>query len=232
MHSYRKERSTMVWFWIALYGIIYTLATHISRLAHPWFLPLAMLGYLGAFLCSVVRSGWASQLGVCVPRGICQARFLPLLLLPIYNLVADRGGLCPITEILLMVSTCAVEELFFRGFLLRTLRRYGRVIAVVLSSAAFALVHIVNLAAGIAPGFVLAQVLCAFTVGICYGIAAIETGSLLWGYVAHLLTNVTASPTAQTPTPLLWLCIAAYGGYGLRLLHLYHKKEKKHEAIY
>ena len=232
MHSYRKERSTMVWFWIALYGIIYTLATHISRLAHPWFLPMAMLGYLGAFLCSVVRSGWASQLGVCVPRGICQARFLPLLFLPIYNLIADRGGLCPITEILLMVSTCAVEELFFRGFLLRTLRRYGRVIAVVLSSAAFALVHIVNLAAGIAPGFVLAQVLCAFTVGICYGIAAIETGSLLWGYVAHLLTNVTASPASQPPTPLLWLCIAAYGGYGLRLLHLYHKKEKNHEAIY
>ena len=232
MHSYRKERSTMFWLWIALYGIIYTLATHISRLAHPWFLPMAMLGYLGAFLCSVVRSGWASQLGVCVPRGICQARFLPLLFLPIYNLIADRGGLCPITEILLMVSTCAVEELFFRGFLLRTLRRYGRVIAVVLSSAAFALVHIVNLAAGIAPGFVLAQVLCAFTVGICYGIAAIETGSLLWGYVAHLLTNVTASPASQPPTPLLWLCIAAYGGYGLRLLYIYHKKEKKHEAIH
>lgn len=222
----------MFWLWIALYGIIYTLATHISRLAHPWFLPMAMLGYLGAFLCSVVRSGWASQLGVCVPRGICQARFLPLLFLPIYNLIADRGGLCPITEILLMVSTCAVEELFFRGFLLRTLRRYGRVIAVVLSSAAFALVHIVNLAAGIAPGFVLAQVLCAFTVGICYGIAAIETGSLLWGYVAHLLTNVTASPASQPPTPLLWLCIAAYGGYGLRLLYIYHKKEKKHEAIH
>lgn len=222
----------MVWFWIALYGIIYTLAMHNSRLVHPWFLPLAMLGYLGAFLCSVVRSGRASQLGVCVPRSICQARFLPLLLLPICNLVADRGYFFPITETLLMVSTCAVEELFFRGFLLRTLRRYGRVIAVVLSSAAFALVHIVNLAAGIPPGFVLAQVLCAFTVGICYGIAAIETGSLLWGYVAHLLTNVTAAPASQTPSPLLWFCIAAYGVYGIGLIYIQHTKEKNHEAIY
>ena len=232
MHFCGKERGTVVCFWLALYGIVYTLAAQISQLVHPWFLPLAMLGYLGALLCFIYRTGQAAQLGLCIPGGYRLTRLLPLLLVPIFNLAADRGGLCPITEILLMVSTCAVEELFFRGFLLRVLRRYGCVTAVVLSSAAFALVHLVNSGAEVPAGFVLAQVSCAFWVGICYGVVAMETGSLLWGYVAHLLTNVTASPAAQTPTLLLWLCIAAYGGYGLRLLYIYHKKEKNNEAIY
>lgn len=222
----------MVCFWIALYGIVYILADGASQLVFPWFLPVAMLCYLGALLCYTYRTGQRRLLGVCIPRDICRKKLLPLLLLPLYNLFADHGSFCSITEMLLMVSICAVEELFFRGFLLRTLRRFGCAIAVVLSSAAFALVHIANLAAGGALDFVLTQVLCAFAVGICYGAIAIESGSLLWGYVAHLLTNVTASTVSTTLSPLLWLCIVTYGGYGIGLIYIQHKKEKKHEALY
>ena len=222
----------MVCFWIALYGIVYTLADRALRLVCPWFLPLAMLCYLGALLCYIYRTGQRRLLGICIPRDICRKKLLPLLILPLYNLFADRGSFCSFTEMLLMVSTCAVEELFFRGFLLRTFRRFGCVIAVVLSSAAFALVHIANLAAGAPLDFVLTQVLCSFAVGICYGAIAIESGSLLLGYAAHLLTNVTASTASMAFSPLLWLCIAAYGGYGIGLIHIQHIKEKKHEVLY
>ena len=112
-----------------------------------------------------------------------------------------------------MLAVCATEELFFRGFLLRFLMRFGAVPAILLSSVVFALFHLVNLAAG-SVIYTLAQVLCAFAAGVCFAAAAALSGSLLPGFAAHLLSNITAAPAPADPAPLLWLCIALYCCYG------------------
>lgn len=217
----------MVFLWIALYGLVYTLAGLIPRQAHPWFQPLMMLCYLGLLLYRIFCTGLDAALGLCLPQRSRRRRLLPLLMLPCYHLFAEQSGFCMLPEMLLMVSTCAVEELFFRGFLLRTLRRYGTRPAVFISSAAFALCHMANLAAGAAPFDVLAQVLCAFFVGICYSVIALQTGSLLWGYAAHLLTNITAPTIPLAPSFRLWLCIAGYCVYGIFLYKSISEEEEK-----
>ena len=65
--------------------------------------------------------------------------------------------------------------------------------------------------------YTLAQVFCAFAVGICYGAVTVRFGSLIPCFLAHFLTNVTAAPASAGTAPWLWLCIAACGGFGICL---------------
>ena len=61
------------------------------------------------------------------------------------------------------------------------------------------------------------QVLCAFTVGICYGAVAIELESLYLCFLAHFLTNITATPVISGAVLWFLLCIVAYGCFGIYL---------------
>lgn len=206
----------MTLLWIASYGLVYALANCLPRGEYPWAVPLAMLGYSTALILWVFRTGQASRLGLSAPRHIRCFRFLPLLMLPVCNLLTAQTFSLSLPTFLLMLAVCAAEELFFRGFLLQFLMRFGAVPAIVLSSIVFALFHLVNLTAGSAA-YIWAQVLCAFAVGICFAAAAVLSGSLLPGFAAHFLSNITAAPVPSDPAPLLWLCIALYGCYGAAL---------------
>lgn len=202
--------------WIALYGLVYTLANCLPCDEYPWAVPLAMSGYSAALIFWVFRTGQARRLGLCVPRHIRCFRFLPLLMLPVCNCLTAKAFSLSLPTFLLMLAVCAAEELFFRGFLLRFLMRYGAIPAVLLSSIVFALFHLVNWTAGGAL-YTWAQVLCALSAGICFAAAAVRSGSLLPGFAAHLLSNITAASAPAEPSPLLWFCIVLYGCYGLVL---------------
>lgn len=219
----------MVLLWIILYGAAYTLATRLPREASPWLVSLVMLGYVGALLLWIFRTGKAHHLGLCVPRHINWIPYLPLLMLPVYNLFTSNDFPPELSRLLLMLAVCAAEELFFRGFLLRFLRKYGTLAAIILSSSVFALFHFCNLPGGGNLSVILPQVVCAFAAGVCYGSALEASKSLLPAFMAHFLTNITAGPTASAPTPLLWLCIAAYGCYGIMfyIQEIFNKKERQ-----
>lgn len=207
----------MVFLWIAGYGIVYALASRVPRQDCPWLLPFAMLGYACALFFWAFRTGSARRLRLRIPRQIRWSRFLPLLMLPAYNLLTVKDFPPGPSELLLMLAVCAVEELFFRGFLLCFLQKYGALTGIFLSSAVFALLHFANLASGAALSYLTAQVLCAFAAGLCYSAAAVQTDSLLPGFAAHFLTNITAGTAISQPTPLFWVCITLYGVYGLVL---------------
>lgn len=215
----------MTFLWIASYGLVYALASYLPREEYPWAVPLAMLGYSGALILWVFRTGQARRLGLSTPRNIRCIRFLPLLMLPVCNLLTAETISLSFPTFVLILAVCAAEELFFRGLLLRFLMRYGAIPAVLLSSLVFALFHLVNLIAGTAL-YTWAQVLCAFAAGVCFAAAAALSGSLLPGFAAHLLSNITAAPAPADPAPLLWLCIALYCCYGAVLCkHLSVNKE-------
>ena len=218
----RVEKRSMTFLWIAAYGLIYTLAACLSRDGSPWIVPLAMCGYSAALILWVFRAGQARRLGLCAPR--YPLRFLPLLMLPVCNCLTAKAFSLSLPTFLLMLAVCAAEELFFRGFLLRLLMRYGAIPAVLLSSIVFALFHLVNLTAG-SVLYTWAQVLCALTAGICFAAAAVLSGSLLPGFAAHFLSNITAAPSE--PAPLLWLCIVLYGCYGAVLCKQLSIKERQ-----
>lgn len=203
----------MTLLWIASYGLVYALANCLPRGEYPWAVPLAMFGYSASLILWVFHTGQARRLGLCVPRNFSCFHFLPLLMLPVCNCLTAKAVSLSLPTFLLMLAVCAAEELFFRGFLLRFLMRYGAIPAVLLSSTVFALLHLVNLTAGSAL-YTWAQVLCALTAGICFAAVTVLSGSLLPGFAAHFLSNITAAPVPSEPSPLLWLCIALYGCYG------------------
>ena len=110
---------------------------------------------------------------------------------PVQELVDSAGGL-RFVGLLLFVAVGApvVEELFFRGLLLRSLqRRVGNdTVAVVLSGALFAVAHVQAL-----PGGALALVLFSlFLLGAALAILAVRTGRLGPGIVAHSAFNAVS----------------------------------------
>lgn len=218
----------MVFLWLAGYGIVYALASRVPRQDDPWLLPCAMLGYACALFVWVYRTGEARRLRLRIPRQIRWIRFLPLLMLPAYNLLTVKDFPPGLSELLLMLAVCAVEELFFRGFLLCFFQKYGALTGIFLSSAVFALLHFANLASGAELSLLTAQVLCAFAAGLCYSAAAVQTDSLLPGFGAHFLTNITAGTALSQPIPLFWVCITLYGVYGMTLCKPTIKKKELH----
>ena len=73
------------------------------------------------------------------------------------------------------------EELLFRGVIMQSLRRYGDIFALVVSSALFALTH-QNMVQ--APN--------AFVVGMVFGYFTLRTGTLIVPIVMHLVNNTFA----------------------------------------
>lgn len=71
-----------------------------------------------------------------------------------------------------------VEELVYRGFVMRQLEKHGKMLAVVVSSILFGAMH-ANLP----------QSIFAFFVGLVLGYVAIEY-SLIWSIVLHILNNL------------------------------------------
>lgn len=210
----------MLFLWVAGYGLSYLLFSRLAQVTSQWVLSLAMLAYICALTGWIFHTGQHRALGLCPPRrmpGKEYGVFALLLLLPVCNLLA-AGAFAPrLPAAVLMLAVCAAEEIFFRGFLLRFLMQYGTRSAIIISSLAFALFHWVNLLGGSGFSYTLAQVFCAFAVGICYGAVTVRFGSLIPCFLAHFLTNVTAAPASAGTAPWLWLCIAACGGFGICL---------------
>lgn len=202
----------MIFFWIALYGLTFTLSV-----GHPWLSALAMGLYLVFLILWILRTGQSHSIGICIPWSMGVRDYpelLPLLILPAYNLLT--GALPDLPTALLMLSVSAVEEIFFRGFLLHFFLRWGKRRGILLTAAIFALFHGVNIFHGGAPAHIAMQILCAAMVGVCYGAVAVKWGSLLPVMCAHALTNITGAGSMAASTGLL-LCIAAYGLYGIWL---------------
>ena len=210
----------MVFLWIAAYGLVYLLASRLPQATHPWIVPLAMTGYAAALIGWIFHTGRSHFLGLCAIRRMPPAvypKVLLLLMLPVCNLLTAQRFSPDLPAVFLMLSVCAVEEIFFRGFLLRSLMKWGSLPAIVLSSGIFALFHLVNLIGGSDFDYLWLQVLCAFTVGICYGAVAIELESLYLCFLAHFLTNITATPVISGAVLWFLLCIVAYGCFGIYL---------------
>ena len=139
-----------------------------------------------------------------------------MLLLPACNLLS---GLPEVGLPMVYAALAAVaEECFFRGFVFTALKKRGKYKAAILSSLAFALLHLVNLAN--APiDYTLLQTAAAFFVGFALSGLLWKTKKLTPCILCHLLINLTGSDTLS---PLgLWLtiaCIFLYALFGMLLL--------------
>jgi membrane protease YdiL (CAAX protease family) len=169
------------------------------------------------------RRGWLIAVPLAVPA---------VLPLAFGAGVADRPAWVFVVGALSTATVAFGEEAMFRGVVLRLLLRRGIAAAVVGSSAAFALMHLVNLAGGGHPVEVGAQVLMTFGMGIGFAAVALVTGTIWPLVVVHLALDyanaVQAAVAAASGTGLaddlvngginvlLGVLWAAYGGWLLR----------------
>ena len=207
----------MLFFWILLYGLLYSAAEAATPMAGnwPWLTPLAMLGYILILLSRVVYTKQRKNMGLT--RVHLSAKtdcfyLIPLLILPLLNL-SGRTFWNPPHYILLMFSVCFAEELLFRGYLLSVLVRCHGKWGIFLSSLVFSLLHCVNLLSGTSLTYVLAQMLLAFFIGVYYSLIRIYFKSLYPCIAAHFLTNITAYSSSTIPGHYL-LLTAVLGCFG------------------
>ena len=78
----------------------------------------------------------------------------------------------------LCLLPAVVEELFFRGLILKGLMPMGKGVAVVASAFLFSLFH-----------FSLEQTVYQFALGIIFALVVLKTGNLLYGMILHFLNN-------------------------------------------
>lgn len=208
----------MEFVWVCFYHLTYLAAGSVPlpQRAERIVLSAAMAVYLSILLIWLFRSGRAQRIRICRirrNRKHTAAAALALLLFPVCNILTSAYLETDLLTVLLIFSTCAVEEIFFRGFLLQYLKRYGITCAVILSSIIFALYHLSSSAAwdGVSVSL---QILSAFAAGMCYAVSLFLLDSILPGILAHFLTNLTAAPTATVAVDWIIWCICI----GLSLL--------------
>ena len=203
----------MEFIWIYLYYLSYQIAGKLALTISDdrWCLPLTMFTYTGMLLGWVFHSGNADKFCLhwkCLNKQ-CLWHVVPaMLVFPAYNLLTNPYLQTDIASILLIVSMCTAEEVFFRGFLFQNLRKYNVKVAVLISSIVFALYHFGNLLI-LDVAAVWFQVMSAFAAGMCYAFFLVLTDSLPICIFAHCLTNLTAAPsnTVDFNPELLVVCI-------------------------
>lgn len=105
--------------------------------------------------------------------------------LPIYKLFGTTAAAYAMAGYGVLIAP-VIEELFFRGFLFPVLARRGGVpAAVLLTSLAFMLIHVSQLAGAWLPLLIL------FFVGMAFTLARVWTGSVAVPYLMHVGYNAT-----------------------------------------
>ena len=113
---------------------------------------------------------------------ILQQRLSPVFELKSQDFGTPQGILGFVISFL--TTACApalIEEFFFRGAILGSLRKFGDSFAIFTSAILFGLVH-----------GNLIQIPFAFTVGLLLGFAVVKTGSIWTGVLIHFLNNFLA----------------------------------------
>ncbi len=132
------------------------------------------------------------------------------------------AALPPRSTILFRQMFSTLEEVAFRGvFLTMLLQKYSPGKAIVISAAAFGIMHLGSLSLGIPTVLVVAQMIWAFAFGIFYAYLFIKSGSLLPPMVMHWLSNVFAETLTASWEAAPLVERAFYGvvfGYGLAAL--------------
>jgi uncharacterized protein len=203
---------------VLAYGIVFTVLLHHSKLTYRE-------------LFHENPSSWHATLGSFAPPILLLTPGLlmgmNLLLTVVFRFLAGgdwdwtrgssddffAGGL-GVTVLVCLIAPM-VEEMLFRGIILRSfLRQYPPGTAIVHSAAVFGLAHLNAY-----------QFVVAFGIGLIVGKLYERTRSLLPGILVHACYNTAVVVVASRDTPLLdspaswWLGATASGGFGAWLLY-------------
>lgn len=208
---YRNSPILFAVLWIVAYCVLMSVGDMLSDtlgVQKSVTLPVALLlsGVLFAFL---AKNRLCAANGLCRPS-VGSARgalfYIPLAVLPLFNLLCGIAPTLPFAEILLYVLTMLavgfLEEVIFRGLLFNAMRRETPRAAVIVSSITFGFGHIVNLINGSGVDLLsnLLQVLYATCAGFMFVMLYLRTESLIACILAHGIFNATSAFSAPPPS--------------------------------
>jgi membrane protease YdiL (CAAX protease family) len=98
--------------------------------------------------------------------------------------------------------------------------------AVLLSSAVFAIFHLVNLIGQTDGLLILYTVVFAFSAGVLYASVTLYFNSLVPAVLGHYITNLSASGQNERPSLLFIICIAVCFAWGIALCPLCNRTMK------
>jgi len=222
---YQKNKLNFALVWIGLYVVLLSLADGISEglgmekiITAP--LCLGMTAYLWAWIC---RNGLSEKYGLCRFRGNGREYlyFLPLMVICSVNLWQGvRMNMSAAETALYVVSMLCVgflEEVIFRGFLLRALQEQGVKRAILISGLTFGIGHVVNLLNGAEFLPTMLQIGYASAIGLLFVIIFVKGGSLWPCIIAHSVVNsLSAVAVENTAAADIWIAIvlmAVSGAY-------------------
>lgn len=174
----------------------------------------------------VSRLGWWQEIGFRkLERYGSLVLFLPALALPLGNLtfgIAAMPGSALAASAVLALTSGFVEEVVFRGLMLRAFLPQGEWKAALVTAALFGFTHIANVAAGYDALYVVVQICYALAIGFGFGAMAIK-GRAIWPLIlAHSLGNFIALiNNGQIGTQFFLVSLAyivLFAGYGLYLM--------------
>lgn len=93
-----------------------------------------------------------------------------------------------------------IEEIVYRGFILKLISPYGKTVSIVISAFIFGFMH-----------GNLSQFATAFATGLVYSAVAVKTGSILPTIVMHMLNNSVNFIAIVGEDYSLDICLTAYG---------------------
>ena len=160
--------------------------------------------------------------GLTKKYGLCKAAypaksflwFIPLVLLATANIwngaVMNLHGADLICRTVSMCAVGIVEELLFRGLLFRAMQKDNLKAAIIVSSATFALGHIMNLVNGSGQDLfeTLLQIVMAVALGLLFVIILWRGGTLLPCIITHSVIDMLSSfANMEAITPIVHLAM-------------------------
>jgi uncharacterized protein len=122
-------------------------------------------------------------------------------------IIGSASGLVLVTALILSLLVGFAEEGMFRGVILSCLLPRGIWPAVLLSAFFFASTHLINLLSGASLGYVFAQMVLAFGIGVLFAALRLRTGSIWPAIVLHAAHDVVGlaylgmNPASMSATP-------------------------------
>lgn len=175
-------------------GLELGISTTITRLVGGAVF-LTLISYLGFKILSPLKKPFAASVIFCLPAFLVAVNNLP-----IYSLVTGLAWVTsPSWRVLLLALECLAvglfEETCFRGFVFlsflekRRGTKWGQLMAIILSSVVFALVHLFNIFMGASPVAVILQLGYSFLIGAMCAVMLMKTANIWLCVLAHGIFN-------------------------------------------
>lgn len=171
---------------------------------------LTIIAYFGYKILNPIKNPFGRALLFCIP-----AFLVVINNLPIYPLASGLAEVTsPFWRVAVLAAECLMvglfEETCFRGvFLIGFLEKrrdtaLGRFVAIILSSAVFGAVHLVNILLGSSPVAVIMQIGYSFLIGAMCSVVLMKTANIWLCVILHAVFNFCGALVPECGEGIIW----------------------------